>query len=91
MELTITWQGIITAAAVLAAIIAIVGYYNKLFKWVTAQNDQKAEIAEIKAEQSVIVAGVLACLKGLAEQGCDGPVDRAINDIESYLNSKAHK
>lgn len=33
---------------------------------------------------------LLACLKGLAEQGCDGPVHDAINKLEKYLNQKAH-
>lgn len=34
---------------------------------------------------------VLACLKGLKEQGCDGPVTSAINQIEKYINKQAHK
>ncbi|EKC77057.1 hypothetical protein OBE_00546, partial [human gut metagenome] len=31
-----------------------------------------------------------ACLKGLKEQGCDGPVTQAIGDIENYLIKKTH-
>jgi len=34
--------------------------------------------------------GQLACLKGLQEQGCDGPVEQAINDIENYIIAKSH-
>ena len=35
--------------------------------------------------------GVLACLKGLKEQGCNGPVTEAIQTIEKHLNVEAHK
>ena len=35
--------------------------------------------------------GVLACLKGLKEQGCNGPVTAAINKIETHLNQRAHE
>ena len=40
--------------------------------------------------QTLLTYGVLACLKGLKEQGCNGPVSEAINKIEKYLNKKAH-
>ena len=45
----------------------------------------------IKEEQTLLTYGVLACLKGLKEQGCDGPVTTAINQIEKYINKQAHK
>lgn len=59
------------------------------------------DIAEVKAmhnhdrdsiqeEQTLVVYGLLACLKGLAEQGCDGPVSEAIDRIEKHINKKAH-
>ena len=51
----------------------------------------KKEISEIKEEQSILVYGSLACLKGLEEQGCDGPVHDGIRMIEDYLNRKAHE
>jgi len=38
----------------------------------------------------LVVYGLLACLKGLAEQGCDGPVSEAIDRIEKHINKKAH-
>ena len=44
----------------------------------------------INEEQTLLTYGVLACLKGLKEQGCNGPVSEAINKIEKYLNKKAH-
>lgn len=42
-------------------------------------------------EQTLVIYGLLACLKGLAEQGCDGPVAEAIDKIEKHINLKAHE
>lgn len=87
---TITPQNLITAAAVLAAVIAIFGYYNKAYKWYQKQEQQDKDINSIKADNTMLTYGVLACLKGLHEQGCDGPVYEAITKFEKYLNQKAH-
>jgi len=57
----------------------------------TRQNKQDEDIKAIKEEQSILTTGVLACLKGLKEQGCDGPVTEAISSIENHLNKEAHK
>lgn len=108
----ITWQTIITAGAVLAAVTAFVTLGWKIFGWVNHQKEQDREITElreqftqeiielrechqrdqsgIQEEQTLIVYGLLACLKGLAEQGCDGPVSEAIERIEKHVNKKAH-
>lgn len=45
----------------------------------------------INQEQQLLTYGVLACLKGLREKGCNGPVTEAIGRIETYLNAKAHE
>ena len=50
-----------------------------------------ADVAsDIRTEQTLLTYGVLACLKGQQEQGCNGPVTEAIGKIEKYLNQKAH-
>lgn len=49
------------------------------------------DIAAIKNEQQILTYGILACLKGLKEQGCNGPVTEAINKIEKHLNARAHE
>lgn len=87
---TVSWQTLITAAAVLTAVITIVGRYNKLYDWIKKQDEQDNEIKEMKKEQEILTFGILACLKGLKEQGCNGPVTEAINKIEKHLNEKAH-
>lgn len=49
------------------------------------------EVRKTNAELQLLTYGVLACLKGLQEKGCNGPVTEAVNRIEKYLNEKAHK
>lgn len=91
MSVTITAQTVITVAALLAAIGAILAVYNRGYNFVKRQEQQDAEIAAIRKEQKIMTVGVLACLKGLKEQGCDGPVTDAIATLESHLNEEAHR
>ena len=82
---------IITTASVITALGVILGLFITIHKWVLKQNKQDDDISSIKEEQSILTKGVLACLKGLKEQGCDGPVTTAIIEIEDHLNKEAHK
>ena len=91
MAVTITWQTIITAAAVIGALSAIFKYYNRGYDFVKRQEKQDEIIKEIQSEQALLTYGVLACLKGLHEQGANGPVTEAINKLEKHLNEKAHE
>ena len=50
----------------------------------------KSEVQDSKEERLILLKGQLACLKGLKEQGCNGPVTKAIGDIEEYLMKKTH-
>lgn len=87
---TLTWQTVISIAAVITAITTVFGRYNKLYDFVKRQEEQDKLIKSIQEEQAILTYGVLACLKGLSEQGCDGPVTDAISKIEKHLNEKAH-
>lgn len=102
MQITLTWQSIITAGAVLGAATALITALVKFIRWMDRQNKQDADIKSlrtkhnddmdvVKQEQTLIVYGLLACLKGLQEKGCNGPVTEAINKIEKHLNEKAHQ
>lgn len=91
MSVTITAQTVITVAALIAAIGAILAVYNRGYNFIKRQEQQDAEIAAIRKEQQIMTVGVLACLKGLKEQGCDGPVTSAINTLEAHLNEEAHR
>ena len=66
------------------------GAFFAVFKFLEREKHQQAEIAAIKREQSVMCYGILACLKGLKEQGCNGPVTEALHTLEKHLNQSAH-
>lgn len=84
-------QIIITIASVITALGVIFGVIFAVYRWYLKQEKQDKDIKAIKEEQTRLTYGVLACLKGLKEQGCDGPVTTAINQIEKYINKQAHK
>ena len=81
---------IITAASLLAAIGAIFSVVFAVYRWYLRQNRQDTEIEKLKSEQCLLTYGILACLKGLKEQGCNGPVAEAIEKIEKHINKQAH-
>ncbi len=89
-EITVSWQTLITIAAVLTAAVTILGRYNKLYDWIKRQDEQDKVIKSFQDEQSILTEGILACLMGLKEQGCDGAVTTAIEKINKHLNQKAH-
>ncbi len=82
---------ILTIASIITALGIISGAFFSGYRWYLKQNKQDQDIMEIKQEQVILIHGVLACLKGLKEQGCDGPVTSAIFEIEAHLNRQAHK
>lgn len=86
----VDFNTITQAAEVLGAILAIGGAVFAIFKWFQKQKQQDIDIKELKKETCLLTYGVLACLKGLSEQGCNGPVTEAINKIEKHINEKAH-
>ena len=86
MEINLT-----TVAATITALGVIFGAVFAAYKWFLKQEKQDRDIKSIKEEQSVLVHGVLACLMGLKEQGCNGPVTEAIEQIENHINKQAHK
>lgn len=88
--MTITAQGIITAGAVIAAIIAIVKYYNKVYDLVKHQKDQDSDIKAIKREQTLMVYSMQACLDGLMQLGANHAVPEAKDKLSKYINQQAH-
>lgn len=91
-----TWAGVASALGVLIGILV------KLVRWVDEQEDQGKRITDLEAkhdsdmqdareESQMLMYGILSCLKGLQEQGCNGPVTEAVGKLEKYLNEKAHE
>lgn len=96
--MTLVIPDLVGWAAVIGAAVALIGYLAKLFNFVKEPENLKEEIAAVKSEQEsmkkeqrVLTNGILACLKGLQEQGANGPVTAAIKEIEQYLIETAHK
>lgn len=82
---------ITTLAATITGLGIIFGAIFAAYKWFLKQEKQDKDIKAIKEEQTVLTQGILACLQGLHEQGCNGPVTAAIDRIETHLNKQAHK
>ena len=78
-------------AATITALGVVFGAIFAVHKWFLKQEKQDKDIKAIKEEQTVLTQGILACLQGLHEQGCNGPVTAAIERIETHLNKQAHK
>lgn len=113
MVVELTAQNIITAGAVVTAVILLVQRFAKGVRWFDKQEKQSADIEQLhrkhdedvgklknelaeeirknNEELQILTRGILACLKGLQEKGCNGPVTEAAQEIENHLNAKAHK
>jgi hypothetical protein len=83
-------ETIIQLAKVLGALGTIAGIGVTIYKFFERDKKQTERIQAIQKEQTLICYGLLACLKGLKEQGCNGPVTEALNKIEKHLNQAAH-
>ena len=81
---------IIMAGSLLTAVVVSFSAIIEVYKWHIKQNKQDVEIERVKSEQCLLTYGILACLKGLKEQGCNGPVTEAIDKIEKHINKQAH-
>ena len=81
---------IIMVGSLLTAVVVIFSAIFAVYKWYLKQSQQDVEIERVKSEQCLLTYGILACLKGLKEQGCNGPVTEAIDKIEKHINKQAH-
>lgn len=52
--------------------------------------DLEKETKRIKKEDRLVVFALRACLDGLHQQGCNGKVTEAIEEIDNYINDAAH-
>ena len=67
------------------------GIDNRLKKIESWTVNQQKDINDSMEEKQLLLQGVLACLEGLKEQGCNGVVTENINIIKNYLFTKAHE
>lgn len=76
------WIGALTTIG--GVVVGIVKFFQKL-----SRMDLKLDT--IMTEQRHIAKGTLAALKGLHEQGCNGPVTEALVELEEHIFEQAHK
>lgn len=87
----ITWQTIVTAAAVLTAVVTIFGFVFAVYKWYLKQESQDKDIARIKEEDTLICFALSACLDGLQQLGANHTVPIAKDKLDKYINRQAHR
>ena len=80
-----------TIASVFSSLVVIFGAIFAIYRFVIRQSEQDKEIKKMKTEQTIVVYGLLACLRGLQESGIDGPVTDGIAKLEKHLNQQAHE
>lgn len=87
------YSGVLLIAGITGPLLAIYSWYKRKVE----DRIDKLETRVEKLEQSnvtqfeeltILLKGQLACLQGLKEQGCNGPVTQAIDDINDYLQKK---
>lgn len=81
---------IIAAASVLGALIAIFSALFAVYRWYLRQQQQDHEIKAMKEEQCLLTYGILACLDGLEQLGCNHTVPETRSKIEKHINKRAH-
>ena len=88
--MTITPDVVIKVAALIAAVIALFKYYNRVYDLVKHQKSQDEDIKAIKREQTLMVYSMRACLDGLQQLGCNHTVPDAKDKLDKYINQMAH-
>ena len=81
---------IITAAALVGAVITLFGAIFTIYRWYLKQNKQDSDIKSIKEEQCMHTYVLLAILDGLKQQGCNGKVSEAQEKLSKHINKQAH-
>lgn len=81
----ISFQTIITLGAVVGAIGVFVRLYNKCYDLVKHQHEQDKTIATLEGDNKAVMAALLGVLDGLIEQGCNGAVHSARDELQKHI------
>lgn len=81
---------ILNAAAVMTALGTVAGAVAAVYRFYLRQKKQDEELSAIRVELQILCFGIRACLSGLKEQGCNGPVTQALTALDKHLNKQAH-
>lgn len=92
MQLTYIEFELIKSIGIIAGyILPIITVILAVYRWYLKQEKQDADIKALKEEQCLLTYGILACLDGLEQLGCNHTVPETRNKIEKHINQKAHK
>ena len=83
-------EAINAAAKLIGSLGVIGGVLIGLYKFIERDKRPSKLIKDIQSEQTLLCYGIRACLQGLVEQGCDGPVHDALDKLDKHLNKAAH-
>lgn len=84
-------ENIKSLAALITALGTIGGLIVAVYKFYARQKKQDEELAAMRSELQLICFGLKACLSGLHDQGCNGPVTEGLSLLDKHLNKKAHE
>lgn len=80
--------------AILVGLCTLGGALFAAHRWVLAQDklreDVKEQLAIQNVENQVLCYGLLACLDGLEQLGCNHNVTKAHEALEKHINRRAH-
>lgn len=99
--MTIDVEAIIEIGKLIGALGVIAGLFIAIFKWFQKQEKQTTDIKAlqdthntdinvIQEELRVVCFALLATLDGLKQQGCNGNVTEAYENLKTHINQKAH-
>lgn len=92
LTLTIAIVGLVISLFTLIELfIKVEKLIFKVAEWVKRQKEQDDELASIRLEQSIIMVGVLACLKATVGDFDEKEIHDIIKMTEKHLNEKAHE
>ncbi len=82
---------IITVAAVMGAVVTILGVIFAAYRWYMKMEHIGSEISHIKDENAVLCFALSACLDGLVQLGANHNVPVARDKLDKHLNKQAHE
>lgn len=81
---------IILSAELIGALGVVYGILRQIIGWIDRQKAQDQDLKEIREEQTMTTYVLLAVLDGLKQQGCNGEVTKAHDELSKFINKKAH-
>ena len=77
-------------AKLVGSLAVLCGVVVAAYKYIERDKRQSKLIHDIQEEQTLICYGLRGALRGLIEQGCNGPCKDAPQKPDKHLNKEAH-